>query len=149
MSWVESALVAAGCEGARADWERWFKKPPRDYDKVAWHVCLPDGGGKSEGLRVARRILEDAGYEVTAVLVVRDWRDSCLAQARHHVITGEYDADSFNQAAYQQAFKFLLGLPIRVITFEAWKADPEGQARWLCKSLELPEPVGWEFRVVE
>lgn len=133
-------LVGVGCYGDFGHVQRLDTAVPADEPLIVWRRSLPHGndhewpniGGVIDQLAMD-------GYEVTAVVLTRDWHCTAISQEGQHVANVS-EALANIRAAYREIFFALVSTEINyeLISYEALTTKPQSM-RYLLRRLGLPE----------
>lgn len=116
-------LIAAGCIGDGGHAQRWETKPPTDETPIVWVRSLPLGTDH-RWPDVPEHImrLEDAGYQVVLVILVRDMIATSLSQIAAGHVEHRLEAEQNMLGALQtllDAPKWAATNHAQVVTYEA------------------------------
>lgn len=134
-------LVAAGCQGEGDHVQRWDTEPPTNEQTIVWLRSVPHAHQTPNLVRMVRGLHANA-YEVSAVVMTRDWFSTAASQVRMGHVEDRNEADEHIRAAYIWIFSQLsrVGVPFYVISYEALCARPSEIMAHLCAALGL----NWE-----
>lgn len=99
-------LIAAGCIGDAGHEQRFDEKQPAGESPIVWRRSVPHAGEwPSIDLMIHR--LQQSGYEVFAVVTMRDWTAMARSQVEHWNHTFESAIENI-RGAYPYIFASLL-----------------------------------------
>lgn len=131
-------LIAAGCFGDSGHEQRLDDYGLEHAAKViVWRRSLPHGGEWPLIPHMVEQLLMH-DYEVTAVVMSRDWHSMIISQQQApHAETVE-EAVCNIRTAYGMIFAGLRGTPFEVVNYEALIQRPLDTFRYLAQRLGLP-----------
>lgn len=133
-------LIAAGCYGDSGHEQRLDSGIPDNEPLIVWRRSVPHRGQWPQ-LNVAFNLLERNGYEVTVLIMSRDWHSMAISQelAPH---ADDVDVAQENiRRAYIHIFQHIRSNRFEIVNYEALTQRPGGTIKYLCGRLGLPEPV--------
>ncbi len=145
-------LMAAGCLGGDDGVQAFDRFVPPATCPIVWRKSYPHYGRWPNLRRMAARGRLQ-GYEVRAVVMLRDWHALCASQvAAHHVATLA-DARWRSREAYRRIFRGLelAGLTQAYIpvTYEALVDRPTPVMEGVFRELGLPEGTPLPFPITD
>jgi hypothetical protein len=161
---VADILVNAGCQGHsgnHCDWraetapagvsyddQPWDHEEPVDQTPIVWRRSVPHGGEWPDIVGWINR-LQNSAYQVSVVVVVRDWHATIQSQLKWGHVKTRAKAEMSLWTAYMYIFEGLkrAKAPFVVTTYEALVNYPEAQDGLLEElGLDLPEkrPEVWD-----
>lgn len=134
---MSSILIAAGCYGDDTHEQRLDHAIPENEPLLVWRRSVPHRG---EWPNITGYLcdLQQAGYEVTTLIMSRDWHSMAISQEQAPHAADVDIAQRNIRDAYRHIFKYRIGV-FEIVNYEALTQRPEGTIRYLLCRLGLPE----------
>lgn len=139
--WLTSLFIGAGCAGTAQHVQPYDDRLPDNAPLIVLRRSVPYWG-RYPHLPADIKRLRRAGYDVRAVVIVRDWQIVRRAQARAGHVVSEHEAQRRMVQAAGQIHAALLqtNTPYTVVTYESLLLHPQEAIADLFDYLELPTP---------
>lgn len=140
---ITRLLIAAGCYGdsghkQRLDTEAVCEPP------IVWRRSFPHDG-QWPNVKGMIHDLQDADFDVRAVVVHRDWRATALSQVDAAHARTEADAYENLRLAYRAIAAQTSEIEVTLISYESLVQHRRPVVSWLCSQLGIEPPTDIEM----
>ncbi len=132
-------LLAAGCIGDAGHTQRFDRAWPTEESPIVWRRSVPHAG-EWPPIELLIHHLRSAGYEVYAVVTMRDWTAMARSQVEHWGHSFE-SAISNIRMAYPYIFSALLKFQVSYIMTSYESLKEYGPQQALFSLIDLTAPV--------
>ena len=133
-------LVLSGCDGDGEQEQRFDEYVPEAADRnIVWLMSVPLGSIQRPDLNYRAKSLQDKGYEVSAIVMARDWFPTHRSQMFFMKIE-HFEAVERIRRAYLHIFRQLdiCCVPFVMATYESLLMNKEKTMKMILDMLELP-----------